>query len=174
MPRLADNPFFKRFTQIGVVVKDLDRSVKSLEEIFGIGPFRVIDWPPADRSDMQKFYHGQPGNFTARMAFADLGNAELELIQPVSGESIWADFLQQHGEGIHHIRFNVDDVHPVVDYLAQHDIPTAQHGSGLRPGTHWVNFASEDQVGFVIEIMNALPGTNGRTPNIVDGHVKIE
>ncbi len=174
MPEPVDIPFFKRFTQIGVVVKDIDRSMKALEEIFGIGPFRVIDWPPADRADMEKFYHGQPGNFTARMAFVDLGNAELELIQPLEGESIWADFLRDHGEGIHHIRFNVDNVHPVIDYLSGQGIEPAQNGSGLRPGTHWVNFGSEDQVGFVIEIMNALPGTDGKTPAIDAGKVRLD
>ena len=165
--------YFKNFTQIGVVVRDLDHSVKVLQEVFGLGPFRIIDWPPADRADMQKFYYGQPADFTARMAFADLGSAELELIQPKEGQSIWADFLRTHGEGIHHIRFNVDDVAPVIDYLSQHHIPPAQHGSGLRPGTTWVNFATEDQVGFIIEIMNAIPGTDGRTPPIQDGKVQV-
>ena len=174
MPEKSNNSFFRRFTQIGVVVKDLEHSVKALEEIFGIGPFRVIDWPPPDRLDMKRFYHGEPGNFTARMAFADLGNAELELIQPMNGDSIWADYLRVHGEGIHHIRFNVDDVHPVIEYLAQHEITPAQQGSGLRPSTNWVNFGSEDQVGFVIEIMNALPGTDGRTPNFKDGRVQSD
>ena len=166
-------PFFKKFTQIGVVVKDLDHSVKVLQEVFGIGPFRVVDWPPAERTDMQRFYYGQPGSFTARMAFADLGAAELELIQPKEGESIWADFLRTHGEGIHHIRFNVDDVAPVIAYLGQHDITPAQNGLGLRPGTNWVNFGTEEAVGFVIEIMNALPGTDGRTPQISDGKVQV-
>jgi methylmalonyl-CoA/ethylmalonyl-CoA epimerase len=174
MTNLSNTPYFKKFTQVGVVVKDLDRSVKTLQEVFGIGPFRVIEWPPADRSDMQKFYYGKPGNFTARMAFADMGNAELELIQPLEGQSIWADFLSTHGEGIHHIRFNVEDVHPVIKYLSGYSIEPAQQGSGLRPGTNWVNFASEEQAGFVIEIMNALPGTDGHTPQIVDGKVHIE
>lgn len=170
----SDQSFFKKFTQIGVVVKDVDHSVKVLEEVFGIGPFRVIDWPPSNRPDMEKYYHGEPGNFTARMAFADLGNTELELIQPKEGNSIWADFLQEHGEGIHHIRFNVDDVHQVMEYLDKFGISSAQHGSGLRPGTQWVNFATEDQVGFVIEIMNAIPGTDGRTPQFTEGKVKLD
>ncbi len=163
---------FNNFVQIGVVVADIEQSIHYLGEIFGIGPFRIVDWPPAGRSDIQKFYHGQPGNFTARMAFAELGPVELELIQPVEGESIWADFLRERGGGIHHIRFNVDDTQPVQEYLAEKGIPAAQHGSGIRPGTTWMNFASEDKVGFVIEIMNALPGTSGRTPAIAeDGQV---
>jgi methylmalonyl-CoA/ethylmalonyl-CoA epimerase len=158
--------YFRDCVQIGVVVADLDRSVKNLSEIFGIGPFRVVDWPPRD--DMQRYYHGQELNFTARMAFTEIGSVELELIQPLEGESIWADFLREHGEGIHHIRFNVDDVTPVQQYLKQFDIEAAQHGSGLRPGTTWMNFGSEGKVGFVIEAMSVLPGTDGRTP-FLDG-----
>jgi methylmalonyl-CoA/ethylmalonyl-CoA epimerase len=165
---------FKNFVQIGVVVADLDRATRNLSEIFGIGPFRKIEWPPAGRPDFQLFYYGEPGKFTARMAFTELGPVELELIQPLEGQSIWADFLRDHGEGIHHIRFNVDEIEPVVSYLAGQGIQPAQHGSGIRPGTMWMNFGSEDKVGFVIEIMKVLPGTSGRTPQIVDGVVQAE
>ena len=163
---------FKECVQIGVVVRDLDRAIRGLTEIFGMGPFRSIYWPPEGRTDIEKFYHGRPGNFTARMAFTELGSVELELIQPLEGDSIWADFLEEHGEGIHHIRFNVLDMAPVVEYLAGQSIEVAQMGSGIRPGTAWANFGSEDKVGFIIEVMNMLPGTDGRTPQIVDGEVQ--
>jgi len=163
--------FFKNFVQIGVVVDDLDKSIHNLKEIFGIGPFRVIDWPPEDRSDIKKYYYGEPGEFTARMAFTELGPVELELIQPVSGKSIWGDFLRESGGGVHHIRFNVDDIETVQSYLDDYEITPAQHGSGIRPGTTWMNFATKDKVGFIIEIMNVLPGTDGRTPQIVDRKV---
>ena len=171
--KLTQSPkeMFNNFVQIGVVVADLDLATKNLTETFGIGPFRVIDWPPAGRTDIQKFYYGEPADFTARMAFTEMGPVELELIQPVAGKSIWADFLRDHGGGIHHIRFNVDELDPVREYLAEKDIVPAQHGSGIRPGTTWMNFASEDKVGFVIEVMKVLPGTDGRTPKIDDGKV---
>jgi hypothetical protein len=169
---LAPKEAFKNCVQIGVVVADLEQATRHLSEIFGIGPFRIIDWPPEGRTDIQKFYYGEPANFTARMAFTELGSVELELIQPLEGKSIWSDFLQEHGGGIHHIRFNVDELDPVQEYLAGQGIASAQHGSGIRPGTMWMNFASEDQVGFVIEVMKVVPGTNGRTPQIVDGKVQ--
>jgi methylmalonyl-CoA/ethylmalonyl-CoA epimerase len=162
---------FKNFVQIGVVVENVDEATHFLSEIFGMGPFRVIDWPPEGRTDIERYYHGQPGAFTARMAFTELGPIELELIQPVSGQSIWGDFLKEKGGGIHHIRFNVDELDPVREYLADYDILPAQYGSGIRPGTMWMNFGSEDKVGFMIEVMKVLPGTTGRTPQIVDGKV---
>lgn len=163
--------FFKDFVQIGIVVADLDKSIQNLSEIFGLGPFRVIDWPSKDRTDIEKYYYDEPGDFTARMAFTELGPIELELIQPISGTSIWNDFLQEHGDGIHHIRFNVEDLDIVRAYLDGCGIKPAQHGSGIRPGTTWMNFASAEQVGFIIEIMNVLPGTDGRTPQIINGKV---
>ncbi len=174
MPDSGGSPrgMFGSVVQIGVVVKDIDHTVKVLSEVFGIGPFRTIDWPPADREDLERFYHGQPAGFTARMSFTELGSVELELIQPTGGESIWADYLREHGEGIHHIRFNTYDLQPIMDQLAGHGISVAQMGSGIRPGTVWANFDTEAQIGFTIEVMKALPGTDGRTPQIVDGRVR--
>lgn len=171
MTKVDPKQMFGRFVQIGAVVPDLDKAVHYLTEVFGIGPFRVIDWPPAGRTDMNRFYYGEPAEFTARMAFAELGPIELELIQPVSGKSIWADFLRAKGGGLHHLRFNVDEVEPVRAYMAENDMLSEQHASGIRPGTQWMNFTSEDKIGFVMEIMRVVPGTDGRTPQIVDGKV---
>jgi methylmalonyl-CoA/ethylmalonyl-CoA epimerase len=162
---------FNNFVQIGVVVADLDKATKNLAEIFGFGPFRIVEWPPEGREDMVRYYHGVRGEYTARMAFTEFGPVELELIQPLAGVSIWADFLRKHGEGVHHLRFNVADVAPTQEYLAGFGIQPAQHGGGLRPGTTWMNFGSEDWVGFVIEVMNVLPGTDGRTPALDGGKV---
>ncbi len=169
MPDSVPKELFNRFVQIGVVVADLDQAIHYLMEVFGIGPFRVIEWPPAGRTEMNRFYYGEPADFTARMAFAELGAVELELIQPLEGKSIWADFLRDHGGGIHHLRFNVDEVEPVQTHLARYGIVSAQHACGIRPGTQWMNFTSEERIGFVMEIMKVVPGTDGRTPNIVDG-----
>ncbi|MCL5996049.1 MAG: VOC family protein [Chloroflexi bacterium] len=162
---------FSQCVQIGVVVKDLDQRMKALTEIFGIGPFRVVNWPPPGRDDMQRQYYGQPGDFTARMAFTELGTVELELIEPGEGQSIWADFLRDHGEGIHHIRFNTFDMAPVINYLGECGVGISQSGLGIRVGTSWANFDTEDKVGFTVELMKAVAGTDGRTPKIVEGNV---
>ena len=175
---MSDTPtsqagMFSDLVQIGVVVRDLDRAIAFLSDVLGIGPFRTITWPPPDRTDIQRTYHGEPGDFSARMAFAELGSIELELIQPLEGESIWSDFLKQRGEGIHHIRFNTANTRPLIQYLAEHGIKVSQRGSGLRPGTEWAYFDTESEIGFIVEIMNVLPGTGGRTPQIVDGKVEV-
>lgn len=156
---------FRNPVQIGVVVRDLDRTMKRLTDIFGIGPFRVIECPPAGREDRQ-FYRGAPARFRTRQAFADLGSIELELIQPVEGKSLWSDFLAEHGEGLHHVRFNIPELEQATARLKAMGIGVTQEGAGIRDGTYWANFDTEREIGFVIEAMKPQPGTDGRTPGI--------
>lgn len=155
---------FKNCLQIGAVVTDLEQTIQVLTNVFGFGPFRIFDWPPPDRPDIEEFYYGKRVHFKARKAFTDMGSVELELIQPLEGQSIYFDFLKEHGPGLHHIRFNISELEPVIEYLAQNNFEVSQMGSGLRPGTRWANFNTEQLVGFTIEVMKALPGTDGKTP----------
>jgi len=157
---------FSNLVQIGIVVADLERTITNLYEIFGIGPFWTINWPHSDVENVERYYHGEIGNFSAKMAFAEVGGIELEIIQPLNGESIWSDFLEERGEGIHHIRFNVDDLASTIEYLNERGIGVLQHGSGLREETTWVYYDTQDILGFILETMNNLPGTSGKTPKI--------
>lgn len=165
--QVSGKELFSNFVQIGVVVRDLDRTVKVLSEVFGFGPFRFITYP-TDRADMKTTYRGQPGQFSHRIAFTEIGPIELEIVEPLTGNSTLTEFLEEHGEGIQHIRFNVDDVQQVVDYLAGYGIEPAMSGAGLRPGTTWMHLDTSETVGFVIEIMNVLSGSDGRTPQVLD------
>lgn len=175
MEEAERNPrqIFSELGQIGVVVRDVKKSAQFLLEVFGIGPFRVIDYPPETRDDIERYYRGKPADFKARLAFASLGSVELELIQPLAGDNIWYDFLAQHGEGLHHIRFNVRDTEQATDYLAQQGVGIMQQGSGLRPGTVFTYFDTESEAGFIIETLNRIPGTDGRSPVSEDGTVKL-
>jgi methylmalonyl-CoA/ethylmalonyl-CoA epimerase len=168
--RIGETPI--EFVQIGVVVKDLESTVKALSEIFGLGPFQLITYPTDECEDAQLAFRGKPGNFRHRLAFARLGPIELEIAQPLNGESGLTEFLNEHGEGIQHIRFNVKELQPVIDHLAEKGIQPLMSGSGLRQGTRWVHLDTEKKVGFTIEIMNVLPNTDGRTPQIVNGKVE--
>jgi hypothetical protein len=154
---------FRSAVQVGVVVRDLDKSMRELTSLFGIGPFRVIDCPPPGREDRQ-FRDGKHVRFRTRQAFADLGSVELELIQPIEGTTIWNDFMDAHGPGIHHIRFNTENLEEVITALGDSGVGITQEGAGIREGTRWVNFDTEGHVGFTVEVMKPAPGSDGRTP----------
>jgi hypothetical protein len=97
---------FGRLAQIGVVVKDLDKTIERLT-VLGLGPFEKRKLP----EDNIEFYRGKPfkPNEAVKIAFAKLGGLGLELIQPI-GPGPHKEYLDEKGEGIQHLGFIVDDV----------------------------------------------------------------
>jgi len=97
---------FCRVHQVGVVVRDLQRAMDYYSSLFGIGPFRPLNVTTVDR-----IIYGNPApNVSNLSRVTRLGPVQLELIQPISGESIQREFLQRRGEGINHLGFFVEDL----------------------------------------------------------------
>lgn len=47
-------------------------------------------------------YREKPADFVADISLSYLGDIQLELIEPVSGQSIYSEFLENGGGGLHH------------------------------------------------------------------------
>ena len=95
-------------TQAGFGVKNIQETLKNYWNILGIGPWDTVDCLPPVLHDLT--VKGKPGNFTMKAAFAMVGEVQIELIEPLSGENIYYDFLAEHGERLHHLQFLVDDI----------------------------------------------------------------
>jgi len=80
-------------SQIGVVVKDVQKAADSYSSLLGIGPFTIYDFVP----EMHVF-NGEQTYAKVKMGKAMWNNMELELIQPMEGKSPHMDFLHQRGE----------------------------------------------------------------------------
>ncbi len=149
---------FRRPIQVGIVVENLQVTLENLENIFGIGPFKVVDYPPQDGEEYLREYQGEKSDFTAKFCFFDLGNIELEIIQPLTGQSIWRDFLDEKGPGIHHLKFNLDRHDELRSYLENKGIKESQKGAavGQNKGKTWLFYDTTDQIGFDIEVINQI------------------
>jgi len=101
-------------SQIGVVVREIERAVSYFSSIFGIGPFTVYDWSPD-----KHWVREEPSHLKLRMGKTMWGNVELELIQPLEGKSLHTDFLDTSGEGLHHLGFNVVNYDKVFERFLQ-------------------------------------------------------
>jgi catechol 2,3-dioxygenase-like lactoylglutathione lyase family enzyme len=146
--------------QIGIVVRDLERSTQLLGELFGIGPFRFIEWP--NRPDSKYWYRGTEEHIKIRQAFVQVGPLELELIQPLEGErNAYREFLESKGGGIHHVLFEVEDMENVINAVSKRGIGILQSGTGIRPGTRWALLDTQDVVGFLLELRHRAPGCDG-------------
>jgi catechol 2,3-dioxygenase-like lactoylglutathione lyase family enzyme len=150
----------KRLVQIGIVVADLDRTTKLLTSLFGIGPFRFVEWP--DRPESKYYYRGVEERIRIKQAFVQLGEVEVELIQPIEGHNGYQDFLDETGGGIHHLLFEVPDIDPVIQELAKSGVTVLQAGTGIRPGTRWALLDTQKLLGFLVELRHR-PGESDGT-----------
>lgn len=95
-----------RTYQVGVVVKDIDQATRFYERL-GIGPF--VEGPSAHALE-RKIYGRNNPDARVKGRITQMGSVEFELLQPVSGDSIQAEFLEQHGEGVIHLCAHTDDL----------------------------------------------------------------
>lgn len=130
----------KSVDQIGIVVRDIDKVIASWSKLFGLGPWIFRDLSFKDDE-------GRP--LKARLAFASLGPVQLELIQPVEGRIFHSEFLDKHGEGLHHLGFFVDDFEGEVENL------TAQGAKVLSSGPgRYAYFDTGGPGGVIYELIN--------------------
>jgi len=83
--------------QISIVVRDLERTMKTYVEEYGLGPWEIYEFNPDTVEDMQ------PGPAAYRIAVTMVGSVQWELVQPLDDASIYAEFLREKGEGVHHV-----------------------------------------------------------------------
>jgi methylmalonyl-CoA/ethylmalonyl-CoA epimerase len=112
-------PVFTDVLQIGVVIRDLDAAMKRYWEEFGLGPWQINTFDSTNTRDM--VIRGQRQNFAARAATTQIGNVEWELIEPLDDDSIYAEFLREHGEGLHHVGFAVKDFQQAMAFFRDKD-----------------------------------------------------
>jgi|PlaIllAssembly_1097288.scaffolds.fasta_scaffold246851_2 methylmalonyl-CoA epimerase len=114
---MAEKSPFSNLHHIGIVVKDIDQAVKHYESI-GMGPFKPFAAIAANVVE-QSSYGDMHADFDFKIRMLEVGATRIELLQPVKGRTINSDFLAEHGEGINHLAFLVDDVEAVKADLAK-------------------------------------------------------
>jgi hypothetical protein len=137
--------------QVGIIVHDAEAAVAAWTSRFKLAPAHIVDWPiPGKNLEASATYHGQAGNFRMRLAFLQAGPVQIEFIQPLEGDNIYSDFLNEHGEGLHHILFEAEDPAAIIEGIG---VPVLQSGgSSLRPGATWSYLDTQEMLKVVIEL----------------------
>lgn len=127
---------FREISQVGMVVRDLDKSIKRQWEEYGIGPWAIYTMDPSNLRHTE--IRGKRIDYAIRVGLATVGGISWELIQPLDDESVYAEFLREHGEGLHHVCFKVDDFDETMAHFKK-------KGGVLSSGSwHDVTFAYFD------------------------------
>ena len=147
--------------QVGLVVRDLDRTVECYWRQFGIGPWHFYTYRRPLVKQMT--YRGQPADYAMRIALAWIGPLRIELIEMAGGDSVYADFVQEHGYGVHHFGVLVDDMDAALAQAAAAGLAMTMDGAGFgRDGDgHYAYLDTEEDLGTTLELI-ARP--RGRIP----------
>jgi methylmalonyl-CoA/ethylmalonyl-CoA epimerase len=147
----------KGAVHLALAVRDAEKAARHYQEELGVGPWRIERFG----SEMKRAtYKGKEISVDMKVAVAQLGPFDLALEQPLSSPSPMQDFLDQNGQGIHHVCFAVDELEPAI--AAMQDVGygaifTAQ-GFGPNGDGEAAYFDTQDALGVIIELAKVPSG----------------
>jgi hypothetical protein len=106
--RGARAPLFRDVRQVCTVVDDFELTVTHLTEVLGVGPFRCWHFRPPELHDCT--FRGRPATYSMKLAITWLDDVQWEVITPVDGPTLYAEFLAKHGRGVQHLLMSTGDV----------------------------------------------------------------
>jgi methylmalonyl-CoA/ethylmalonyl-CoA epimerase len=152
-------PFLQNgVAQIALVVKDLDQTVENYWKLFGIGPWHFYTY---GRPLVKKMsYQGHPSEYKMRVALSYFGPTRVELIQFLEGETIYEDFVKEHGYGVHHLGLLVEDMQTAIAEAEAAGFAMIQDGSGfgLDGDGHYAYIDTEAVLGVTLELIERPKG----------------
>jgi catechol 2,3-dioxygenase-like lactoylglutathione lyase family enzyme len=140
---------FNKITQYAYAVHD-DKKVSAYFESLGFGGM------PIDHNiSVNRNYRGQAGKFEMYLGWWHWGDVTFEWIHPLVGPSVYHEFLKKHGEGFHHLAFNVKDMDEAVKLLESKGAPVAQSGGWDSPSSkgRFAYLDTEPHGGVMIELL---------------------
>jgi methylmalonyl-CoA/ethylmalonyl-CoA epimerase len=139
--------------QICVIVPDLDRAVENYWKVFGIGPWSFYTYGKPLVKRMTR--HGRPCEYKMRVALANVGPMRIELIEPLEGDTVYSEFVEQHGYGIHHVGVLIENMGIALHQAAEAGLEMTQDGAGFGPDDdgHYAYLDTEDLIGTTIELI---------------------
>lgn len=123
---------YSRIDQIGIVVKDLEKTNKFLQETFGIGPFVTTEIEEEGE--------------TTKISSFQLGELQIELIQSSVPRRAHAK------EGLHHLAFYVEDIEKELAKLKKQGIGVLQRGNVLGL-VEWAYLDTEKDSDVIFELI---------------------
>jgi methylmalonyl-CoA/ethylmalonyl-CoA epimerase len=134
-------PEIKRIDHVAILVDDMDKTLSFWRDALGI-QMTDLQEAPAEKS---------------RIAFLPLGDSEIELVQPTTGDSGVARYLEKRGPGIHHICLEVDDIEGMLAQLKDKGVRLINESPQAGPGGKRYAFIHPKSANGVLVELYELP-----------------
>jgi long-chain acyl-CoA synthetase len=141
--------------QIAFVVKNLNSAQTFFGERMGVSRFFVIE-DFGDRAT-EKTFRGRPTKHRFKIALGYSGNMQIELIEHVSGNTTYKEFLDRRGEGMHHLGYFIEDRAQYEDLYKEFATRHAIVQSGRFGETLYTYFDTEAAIGAIMELVYLDP-----------------
>jgi glyoxalase/bleomycin resistance protein/dioxygenase superfamily protein len=135
--------------QLAFVVRDLDHRVREFDTLLAAGPWRGWIFGPQGQG---REYRGAPAEWTLRLAL-NSRSPQFELIQPLEGPSVHSDWLEERGEGFHHVGYVVPSLEQTTAEMeaAGHPAIARIHSFGADRDGAAAYYDTADALGFLVE-----------------------
>ncbi len=124
----TDTPAKMKLSQYAFVARDM-RAVSAYWHRLGFPEMSYTHPPLRDL-----VYHGKPGQFDQELGWQRHGEIVYEWIQPLKGPTAYLDHMKIHGEGLHHLAFDVADIEKAAGRLSGLGFPLVQSGAWGEKG----------------------------------------
>ena len=137
--------------QVAVIVRDFEAALRRHWDQCRIGPWDIYTFEPGK---VQNYvYRGKQANHTCLIAVTWSGDTQLELIQPLTGYSIYDEHLERRGEGLHHIKLYYTDCQRSITDFTKRGYPVIQCGRFDEDEHYYLE--TEKDFGYIVELGNA-------------------
>ena len=136
-------------TQVGIIVQDIKEKARAWAEVLGLPVPEIIITDIYERAKTE--YNGGSSDARAKLAFFHLGQVDLELIEPIGKPSTWQDQLDQHGDSLHHIAFEIKGMSEKLAYLDAKGLKLVQRGE--YTGGRYAYIDGNAQLGTILELL---------------------
>lgn len=135
--------------QVAFIVRNMEQALPAYEAIFG--KFHVMTIP-----NMKAQHRGKDITATLKLALTKSGSMEIEVIEAVGGFGPYGEHLERHGEGLHHIRFQVKSLQDTLQAMEPAGFVNVYGG---KAGTvRWAYLESPTTLGHtLLELVEGLP-----------------
>jgi 4-hydroxyphenylpyruvate dioxygenase-like putative hemolysin len=107
--------------------------------------------------EVKVVYKGKASNGQAKLAFFKLGQVVIELIEPVGKDTSWKLYLDQHGEGVQHLGFQVKNLDQAIANAQKSGMPVLHRGRYDKDNGDYVYVESEKALGVTLEFLHSDP-----------------
>ena len=121
-----NNTIINSFDQIGIVVKDIEKTAELYKSLFKFkGNINIVE------QEANVIYKGKEARFKMKKIMQFFGDKQFEIVEIIdaTGPNLYSEFIEEGNTGLHHLGIYVKDAKPLIaEFKKQFNVDVVQVG----------------------------------------------